>query len=66
LRRKELSDECDMIFEIELEKLSFAFDEVREDEGEVSSFEVLLQSSFNFGVLSLNMMDVNSNLEFLR
>ena len=55
-----------MISEIEIEMFSFAFDEVPEDEREVSSFEVLLQSSFDFGVLSLNMMDVDSNLELLR
>jgi len=39
---------------------------VREEGGEVSSFEVLLRSSVDFEVLSRKMKDVDSNLEFLR
>ena len=50
----------------EYERSSFSLGEVREEGGEVSSFEVLLRSSVDFEVLSLNAKDVDSNLEFLR
>ena len=55
-----------MIEDGEHERSSFPLGEVREEGGEVSSFEVLLRSSVDFKVLSLNVKDVDSNLEFLR
>ena len=50
----------------ECERSSFPSGEVREEGGQVSSFEVLLRSSVDFEVLFLKMKDVDSNLEFLR
>ena len=55
-----------MISDGECERSSFPLGEVRGEGGEVSSFEVLLRSSVDFEVLSLNTKDVDSNLEFLR
>ena len=55
-----------MIVDVECERSSFPLGEVREEGGEMSSFEVLLRSSVDLKVLSLKMKDVDSNLEFLR
>ena len=55
-----------MIAEIKLERFSFPLDEIRGDNGDASSFQVLSWSSFDFEVLSLNIKVVELNLEFLK
>ena len=57
--RKEPSDEWEMIAETECKKFSFPLDEVREEGGKVTSFEVSLWSSADFEVLSLKTKDVD-------
>ena len=55
-----------MIEDGEHERSSFPLGEVREEGGQVGSFEVLLRSPVDFEVLFRKMKDVDSNLEFLR